>query len=238
MSLSVEDILPPGWLAVFSRAHPRIAIGIDPATTTKKKSNPTGIVVIQQVGQFYFQRLVVRMKTEDPEVIERLLRLIIAGLLSIGLSVRRVCIRATNERFFAVSLRKLLAGKAPVVLLIESEKIKYLGTLMLVKVYLGNLVVNTIEDGYLPLPPEDWLKRDLRSVTKERGTFEAEILEDGGHGDCFDGAGAALHGLITKGGRSEASAAGPGSMGGGQKGPPRKILNKFARNRPENRLAT
>ncbi len=238
MSLSVEDILPPAWLSVFSRAHPRIAIGIDPATTTKKKSNPTGIVVIQQVGQFYYQRLVIRMKTEDPDVIERLLMLVIAGLRSIGLSVRRVCIRATNERFFAVQLRKRLAGKAPVTMLIESETIVYLGVSMKVKVYLGNLVVNMIEDGYLPIPEAEWLKRDYRSVTKERGTFESEILEDGGHGDCFDAAGAGLHGLITKGGRAEASAAGTGSMGPARQTPPRKILNKFARQRLETRLTT
>lgn len=236
MSLSVDDILPPAWLAVFSRAHPRIAIGIDPATTTKKKSNPTGIVVIQQVGQFYYQRLVIRMKTEDPDVIDRLLMIVIAGLRSIGLSVRRVCIRATNERFFAVQLRKRLRGKAPVVMLIESEKIVYLGTAMLVKVYLGNLVVNTIEDGYLPIPEAEWLKRDYRSVTKERGTFESEILEDGGHGDCFDAAGAGLHGLITAGGPAEARAASTGTFGRPQTG--RTRLNRAFRQRSEPRLAT
>lgn len=227
MSVSVDSILPAGWLNVFSREHPRIAIGVDPATTTKKKSNPTGIVVTQQVGLFYFQRLVIRMKTEDPEVVERLLKTIIAGLRSIGLSVRKVCIRATNERFFAVSLRKLLAGKSPVELLIESEKIIYLGVPMTVKVYLGNLVTNTIEDGYLPTPEAEWLKRDYRSVTKEKGSFEAEIIEDGGHGDCFDGGGAALHGLISKGGPAKAEAMGTGTLRT-PAGSARKLLNPYA----------
>lgn len=212
MSIRVDSILPPGWLSVFDPHAPRISIGIDPATTTKKTSNPTGIVVMQQVGLFSYQRLVIRMKTDDPDVVEWLLRTIIAGLRSIGLSVRRICIRATNERFFAVSLKKKLAGKAPVELLIESETIVYLAVKMTVKIYLGNLVVNAIEDGYLPSPEAEWLKRDYRSVVKEKGSFEAEILEDGGHGDCFDGSGAALHGLKSTGGPAKAEAAGAGSL--------------------------
>lgn len=227
MAVSVDNILPAGWLNVFSTAHPRIAVGIDPATTTRKKSNPTGIVVTQQVGQFYYERLVIRMKTEDPDVIERLLKLIGEGLRSIGLAIRKVVIRATNERFFAVKLRKTLVGRMPVEMVIESEIIVYLGQKMTYKAYLGNLVVNTIDDGYLPLPPAEWLKRDFRSVNKERGTFEAEILDDGGHGDCFDGAGCALHGLISKGGRAQATASGPGRfLAGGA--PARKVLNPFA----------
>lgn len=227
MSVRVDSILPPGWLSRFDPHSPRIAIGIDPATTTKKKSNPTGIVVTQQVGLFYYQRLVIRLKTDDPDVVEWLLRTILAGLRSIGLSVRRICIRATNERFFAVNLKKRLASKAPVTLLIESEKITYLGVAMLVKVYLGNLVVNTIEEGYLPMPETEWLKQDFRSVVKERGSFEAEILEDGGHGDCFDGAGAALHGLITKGGPAKAEG-GPISGFNAKPAVSRKLLNPFA----------
>jgi len=80
----------------------------------------------------------------------------------------------------------------------------------------GNLMVNTAEDGYLALPSEEWVKSDVRSVVRERGTFEAEILEDGGHGDVFDACKLALHAIIAKGdgGRAEAAAAGVGSLAG------------------------
>lgn len=239
--MTVAEILPPDWLSVFSRDHPRIAIGIDPATTTKKKSNPTGIVVMQQVGLMHFQRLVIRLKTGDGDVIEQLLKTILLGLRTVGLSCRRICILATNERFFAVALRKKLVRLAPVELVIESEAITYLGEEMKVKAYLGNLVVNTIDDGYLPMPNVDWLKRDYRSIIKDRGTFDAEILADGGHGDCFAGAGAALHGLKSAGGPAEAAGVQVGTYRANSATPSRKLLNpyaaKFGRNRG-GRLAT
>lgn len=226
MSIRVDDILPAGWLDVFSPSHPRIGIGLDPATTTKQTSNPSSVTLVQQVNLLYFERLVLRLKTDDPDVFEWLFKTILAGLSSRGLHARRLCIAATNERFFAVTMRKRLAGKVPVELIIESEKTSYLGEEMLYKAYLGNLVVNTIEDGYLPLPPCDWLKKDYRSVIRERGTFDAELLEDGGHGDCFVSAGLALHALRMKGGKAGAEAAGATGLRGQQ--PTRKVLNPFA----------
>ena len=225
--IRAENILPSGWLDVFDPHHARIAIGIDPATTTKKTSNPTSITVTQQVGLMYFERLVIRLKTGDGDVIEALIGTISDGLRARGLSVRRVCILATNERFWAIGMRKRLARRAPVELVIESEKIAYLGKEMLVKAYLGNLFVNTIDDGYLPLPPCDWLKVDLRLVVKDRGTFDSEIGADGGHGDCFASGGAALHGLISAGGPAEAEASGTSTFRGpGAAG--RKMLNPHA----------
>lgn len=222
-----NEILPPGWVNVFSHEHPRVAIGIDPATTTKRTSNPTSITVIQPVGLTYFSRLVLRLKTGDPDVVELLLATIVDGLRAVGVSVRKVVVLATNERFWAIGMRKRLANRVPVELLIESEKIRYLGNDMLVKAYLGNLFVNTIDDGYLPLPPEEWLKVDLRLVIKDRGTFDAELGADGGHGDCFASGGAALHGLISSGGPAEAEAGRVSTFSGPDAGR-RKMLNPHA----------
>lgn len=226
MSVRVADILPADWIDRVDPAHPRLAIGIDPATTTKQKSNPTGIVLCQQVGHMRPQRLVVRLKTGDGDVIFELLSIMISRLRSIGLSVRSIVILATNERFWAVAMRKRLARLAPVELLIEGANIDYLGETLKVKAYLGNLVVNTIDEGYLPLPAEEWLKRDYRSVVKERGTFNAEILADGGHGDCFDASGAALHGLNING-RIQAAGVAVGTFGQKHRAG-RKLLNPHA----------
>lgn len=212
-AIKADSILPAGWLSLFSDVHPRIGIGLDPATTTKKTSNPSAITVTQQVGLMFLARLIIRYKTDDPDVTEMILRQIIDGLRSRGLSVRRLCILATNERFFAVSLRKKFVSKVPVELVIESENITYLGEKMLVKAYLGNLVVNTIDDGYLPLPPEPFVKTDMRLVVKDRGTFDSELGEDGGHGDTFASTGASLHALKTKGGPAEAAGAQIGTFG-------------------------
>jgi hypothetical protein len=97
---------------------------------------------------------------------------------------------------------------------------------MLWKAYLGNLFVNTIEDGYVALPPEPWVKTDIRSVTTEKGTFDAEVLEDGGHGDVFDGCKLALHGQIAKGGPADIAAMGVGMQ---VKAERPGILNPFAK---------
>ncbi len=225
--IRVADILPPGWLDVFAPDAPRIGIGLDPATTTKAKSNPSSISAIQQVGLVYFARLILRFKTDDPDVTAGLLALILDGLRSRGLSVRRLCVLATNERFFATALRKQFAGKVPVELVIESEKTTYLGEEMLYKAYLGNLFVGTIDDGYLPLPPEEFIKRDVRQVMRDRGTFDAEVAEDGGHGDTFASTSAALHALKIKSGPAVAEAAAVGTYGAPQN-PGRKLFNKAA----------
>lgn len=237
MSVKADSILPPGWLDVFSPAHPRIAIGLDPATTTKKTSNPSAIVVTQEVNLTKFMRLVLRLKTDDPDVITTLLRQICVGLRGRGLSVRRLVILATNERFFAVTVRKKFAALAPTELLIESEKIAYGGEEMLVKAYVGSLFVNAIDDGYLALPPQEFVKTDLRLVVRDRGTFDAELGKDGGHGDVFAAGGASLHGLRGKGGITTAAGAPVGSF---RTARPvdvgRKLVNPKAGARPAARL--
>ena len=66
--MNVADVLPANWTSFFSPTGLRIGIGVDPATTTKKKSNPTGISVLQQDGVMIWARLVLRFKTDDDRV--------------------------------------------------------------------------------------------------------------------------------------------------------------------------
>ena len=68
MSVSFHDVLPRGWRDLLVPKGP-VGIGLDPGTTTKKTSNPTGLALIQQVGADYIARLVVRFKTSDPDVV-------------------------------------------------------------------------------------------------------------------------------------------------------------------------
>lgn len=227
MSIRLQDLLPAGWLDVFDPQYPRIGLGLDLATTTGEKSNPSGLAVTQEVGLMRMVRLLVRFKTDDPDVTTGLIELVHAGLRSRGLNARRLCIDATNERFFAVQLKRKLTGKLPVELVISSEKTTYLGEDMLWKVYLGNLLINTADDGYLALPGEQWVKNDLRQVVRDRGTFTAEVAEDGGHADCFDGIKLSLHALKAKGGRGDVKAAGPGTLGRATAAG-RKVLNPYA----------
>lgn len=179
-----------------------IAVGVDPATTTKKLSNPTGLVVTQREGLDYFVRAAIRFKTNDPAVTRAFIDRAID--LPNNKRVRRVVILATSERFFATDERSRLAGRVPVELVIESEKISYLGEEMTYKLYLGNLVVNTLNDAQLGLPDSVWMRNDLRQP--EGATFAAEPDENGNHADVFCGLGASLHGLISAGGPVTATA--------------------------------
>ena len=99
----------------------------------------------------------------------------------------------------------------PVELIINSEKTTYGGEAMLWKNYLANLFINTIDDGYLALPPGKWLQTDIRQTVKDRGSFSCDVIEDGGHGDCHRAIENMLHGLIAKGGPVEAA---PMAVGG------------------------
>lgn len=223
--MNITSLLPAGWQSVFTESDRKIAIGVDPATTTKRKSNPTAIAVAQLVQLTVFIRVALRFKTDDPRVTTAVIREL-ATKLPHGLKARRVNILATNERFFASSLKRELAGIVPVDLVIESEKTTYLGVEMPVKMAIGNMVVNQIDDGYLAVADEEWVKKDLRQTTRDRGTFLAEPDEMGNHADLFCAIGAALRGLLSKGGAAEASATPVG--GTGRQRAHRRLLNPLA----------
>lgn len=210
--MKISQVLPAGWSSFISPDHPRLGLGLDVGTTTKQKSNPSVLALIQEVGMTYFVRLLVSWKTKDPAIARAILNLVIEGM-PYGLRARRLCIDATSERYFAVDLRTAFSSKIPVDLIIASESTEYMGEKMIFKQYLGNLLVNTIEDGYLALPKENWIQRDFRSVIRDRGTFEAEVDEEGRHGDCFDAVKLGLHSLIVPGGPIKADAVQVGSYG-------------------------
>lgn len=209
--LSVNDILPAGWRDVFKPTG-RIGIGTDLGTTTKAKSNPTGVAVIQEDGRDLVARLVVRFKTADERVLPALLRQLCQ--LPHGLRVRKVCADATNERFFVARIKRELAGLVVVEPVVASDGVEYGGEKMNMKTFLGALLVNTIEDGRLLLPRAEWLRDDIRSVKRDRGSFSADVDADGNHADCFDGlklALFALRGLAA--GPAVAAAAAVGTFG-------------------------
>lgn len=237
--VNVVGVLPAGWLAALNSAFPICGLGLDVGTTTNEKSNPCVLSICQKIGHEKAWPLVVRWKSKDPAVAEAIIRAVISGLQSIGLRARSLCIDATNERYFAVGLRSKLSGLIPVELIVSSENTEYDGQKMLWKAYLGNLLTNEIEDGYGALPNCPWIKTDMRLVTKEKGTFQAEIGEDGGHGDVFDSCKLSLHAVVSKGGPARAEAAPTGSLGAGRVPVRKGVLNpfasKFASMRPQRR---
>jgi hypothetical protein len=206
---AVLDHLPSNWRSLITDG--KVAIGYDPATTEKEKSNPTGIGLIEQVALDYVLRLALRFKTDDPEVAKAVLRELCN--LGKGKKPKRICIDATSERYFAAEIKKEFSEICPVYLIISSETTSYMGQNMTVKAYLGNLLVNTIDDGRFIMPEARWLKDDFRSVVRDRGSFLNLLDSAGNHGDVFDGSKNALFGLVKKGGPAAAAGAQVGTYG-------------------------
>ena len=209
--LSIADALPLGWLDHLAE-NTRLGSGLDVATTERATSNPSSLAIVEEVGMMFFVRLLMRWKTADPEVTKALIRLVISSLALRRRRLVKLCADATNERFFATDLRSALVGMVPVELVISSEAITYRGEKMPTKTYLGNLYVNTIDDGRMALPEEKWIADDARLVTRDRGGFDAAVDKQGNHADTFDAVKLALHSLIGRGGPATASAASTGTM--------------------------
>jgi hypothetical protein len=231
--MKVSKALPAGWPSFISPDYPRIGLGLDVGTTTKQKSNPSVLAVTQEVGMTYFVRLLVSWKSKEPSIAREILNLVLEGIPH-GFRPRRLCIDATSEKYFAVDLRSAFAGRIPVDLIVASEATEYMGERMIFKQYLGNLMVNTIEDGYIAIPKENWVQKDFRSVVRDRGTFEAEVDDEGRHGDCFDAVKLSLHALIIPGGPVQASAAQVGTYATGSgtaKNRKRPDANRDSKNR-------
>lgn len=219
MSISAYAILPRDWRDLIKPGKP-VGIGLDLGTTENKKSNPSALCIMQQDEPDYVAAVVSRWKTRDPDVMRQVLRQAID--LPHGLMARRLCVDATSERFWAADLRQEFRLDVDVDLVVSSESIEHLGERMLYKVYLGNLLVNMIDDGHLLLPASDWLTKDVRQVKRERGTFFAEVASDGAHGDAFDAIKLALHALTSDAGPIEVGAVDTGGSVAGRPPDPRE----------------
>lgn len=224
--LACEDDFPPDWTRVLGNG--KIGLGVDPATTEKKKSNPTGFSIVEEIDGRYYVRLVMRFRSADPDVHRDRIKEAVYGCIRERdgklLKPRRLCIDATNEKFFAIDLRKQLAGIVPVQPIVSSESTQYMGEPMSYKSYLGNLLVDTLEDNKLAMPNARWVKEDWRLVIKIRGGFDNLVDQSGNHGDTFDATKLALHAIGVKSGPAEGGAAAVGSAGAGRSAP--KDFNK------------
>ncbi len=220
--ITPAEVWPIGWKSLLTNGL--IGIGGDIGTTAKEKSNPSAIAVTELVGGDYIVRCVVRFKTNKPEVYEEVLRYALD--LPDNKRVRRVCLEATSERFFAAALRSKLAGKVVVELVIASENVKYMGEEMKTKTFLGNQFVGLMDDGRVLLPQAAWLRDDLRSVKRVEGGFEADVDEMGNHADCFEAIKLSIHALRRGGGPVSARAARVGGYGGEMAG--RSVKNPLA----------
>jgi hypothetical protein len=183
----------------------KIGLGWDLATTEKATSNPSAFTVLEQQGNDLIARAILTWKTSDPAIAEERARQIIAAVAARaqGGKARRLCIDATNERYFATEMQRALRSEVPVELIVGSETHDKPGREpMTMKQYLGSLLVGEADDNHLTLPASRYIREDFRLVKKERGSFVCEPDGQGRHGDTFDATKLALFALAGKSGVS------------------------------------
>jgi hypothetical protein len=206
------------WLEAHISQDGAVGVGFDVATTTKAKSNPSVLSVVEERGPEIIYRQALVWKTKDPDIarerVGTVLRVIERRKAG---RARALAVDATNEKYFAEDLRKELRGQVPVLLVVSSESVDKPGLEKPTnwKEYLGDQYVGVLDDNHLTLPPEAYLRIDHRLVLKDRGRFVCEPDEDGRHGDTFDAGKLGLHALRGRGGPAWAQAAAIGSYQGG-----------------------
>jgi hypothetical protein len=175
----------------------KIGIGFDVATTTKGKSNPSVISVIEEHGPEWIVRARFIWKLDDPAVANERLAAILDTLQRCGSRPKALAQDATNERYYAEQNRKIFRSRVPVVLVVASETVDKPGLDKPTnwKEYLGNQLIAKLDDNNLTLPPDDYTRVDYRLVMKDRGKFVCEPNDQGMHGDCFDADKLAGHAL-------------------------------------------
>jgi hypothetical protein len=199
--MKARDALNSDWTRFLAQGP--IGIGLDVATTEKQTSNPSAIVVTEQVGKLFFERLVIAFKTSDERVTCALLRAVCDDLAKTRRKPRGIGIDASNERFFCGRLEREFRSVCPVRLIAGNDVIEHRGEELPAKILLGNLYANAYADGVIGCPAGEWLSEDRRLVMREKGTFMAQLGKNGEHGDTFDGGKLAMWCLI-RGGRQEA----------------------------------
>lgn len=202
--MTPREALPSSWIDCLTGGA--IGVGMDIGTTDKGVSNPSAVAVLEKVGRFFRERLLIAWKTDNPDISEAIITLVLEDLQGAKQPARRLSLDASNEVFFCKRLRKNIRKFCPVALVKGGQNLRYQGEDHQAKSLLGNLYINAIEDGELCLPAGDFIKDDHRLVSRERGSFQTATNSAGQHGDTFDAGKLALWSLLSGSGKIEASA--------------------------------
>lgn len=198
--IAAEREIPVGWQN--SMSSDPWSIGYDPATTTKEKSNPSSIVVSQQVSpNLVVERLTLRFKESDPDEAWALLDEIVnGGMIATGHRPNALAIDSSNEKYFAVQTKKRFSRFAKILLCDSSTTVEHMGQKIKLKTFLGNRYVDAYDDRGIAIAPDRWVKEDRRLAKKIKGGFDNELDNAGNHGDTFDAGKLAYHALSRAGG--------------------------------------
>lgn len=203
--MTPREVIPSSWTAML-RDGP-LTWGLDLATSEKKTSNPSSLVVMEKWDGLFIERLVLEWKTKDEAVTRQIVGLMLSDLAATQRRFRCGCIDATNETFFAQQIKKQFAGRCTIHLVKGGEKLSHGVQEFDAKTLLGNMFVNAHTDGRIATPEASWIKDDRRLLKREKGKFDCDLGREGQHGDTFDAGKLALWGQLRAGGRAQAEAA-------------------------------
>lgn len=190
-----------GWIEAHLHPTARVGLGFDVATTTKEKSNPSCLALIELLAPEYTYRCALTWKTKDPAIAWERIHLVLDLIEKRpGGRARALAQDATNEKYFAEDTRKEFRRRLPVLLVVSSESVNKPGLEAPTnwKEYLGDQYVGLFDDNHMACPPEMYVRADHRLVRKDRGRFVCEPDSDGRHGDTFDGGKLGVHALNSR----------------------------------------
>jgi hypothetical protein len=184
------------------RAHlgcGKVGIGFDVATTTHDISNPSSVTITEQAGIERYARLICVWKEKKPQVARERLRELIRVVehRPEGGRARRLCIDASNERYFAEETADIFRALIPVELVTAGVSVQPPGYREATnyKTWLGDTYSTAVNENHYSLPADEYIKRDQRAVWKNAGRYECTPEPDGKHGDTFDSSKLAEHAL-------------------------------------------
>ena len=189
-----ETLIPSTWAEHLKGG--KVCLGLDVASTIEDKSNPSSLTVMEQWEGVYYERLVVRWKTEDMVVMESIIRHV---LKPIAKSYRKaLVVDKSNEKFAANKLRQRLSGEIRVIGFAGNNNVIYEGEKTDAKTAMGSAYCGALEDGLIAMPSGKWLRDDHRLVKRNGAKFECKPDKDGNHADTFDSGKLAYWGFIGK----------------------------------------
>jgi hypothetical protein len=177
----------------------KLTLGHDIATTQSKTSNPSSLVMMENVGMDYPARLTVWWKTADPDLSIAILEHSVNVIRAAEKRPVSLNVDASNELYHAARIKRKLGTLVPVRLLKGGEKIERAGEATDLKTFAGNQLVAYMESARVPIANHPYLENDFGRVVKANGRFDCAVGPNGEHGDTFDGAKLALFGQITAG---------------------------------------
>ena len=180
-----------------------VAIGIDMATTTNKKSNPTSLSIVRKNGDGFETPLILWWKTANPHVTTGRVIGLLTSLRAMDVKIEGVGIDGTSEKYYARLLKEAIGALADVQIIVSSETVETPEGSITLKAFMGNDLANAIESGKMLLPFNTYVYKDFMRVVKNRGSFDAAVGPNGEHGDTFDSTKLGMR-VLQKGGSVEA----------------------------------